>query len=167
MENRILHLTQVVWAITQLVYWIRTGNTSKSIQKLSISSIWATFPFRPRSKLVGLDAELNYAPNPSSFRNNPSCIANPDRKSRIWCYKIFDVSEPDSWQIWSGSCKDSLFFPEETTKSWKKCVATEFQDPVRIQNKIFKDPDKFTIDFEPWFSQETTNSWKKRVAMEL
>jgi len=81
--------------------------------------------------------------------------------------KIFDVSVQDPWQIWPASCKDSLFFPEETTKSWKKRVATEFQDPVRIRNKIFKDPDKFTIAFEPGFSQETTNSWKKRVATEL
>ena len=78
--------------------------------------------------------------------------------------KIFDVSVPDPWQIWPGSCKDSLFFPEETTKSWKKCEATEFQDPLRIRNKIFKDPYKFTIAFESGFSQETDKSWKKRIA---
>jgi hypothetical protein len=36
-------------------------------------------------KPLGLDAELNSAPNPSGFRNNPSRIANPDKKCRIWC----------------------------------------------------------------------------------
>jgi len=64
--------------------------------------------------------------------------------------KIFDVSAPDPWQIWSGSCKDSLFFPEEKTKSWKKCVATEFQDPVRIsiiQNGKKKISDHIFQDF--------------------
>lgn len=50
-------------------------------------------------------------------------------------------------------------------ESWKKCVATKFQDPVRIQTKIFKDPDKFTIVFGSWLSQETAKSWEKRVAM--
>ena len=59
------------------------------------------------------------------------------------------------------------FFPEETNKSWKKCEATEFQDPVRIRNKIFKDPDKFTIAFESGFSQETDRSWKKCEATEV
>ena len=81
--------------------------------------------------------------------------------------KIFDVSAPDLWKIWSGSCKDMHFFPEETTESWKKRVATEFQDPVRIWNKIFKDPDKFTIVFESRSSQEIDKSWKKRVATEF
>ena len=80
---------------------------------------------------------------------------------------IFDVSAPDPLQISSGSCKDSFFFPEETTKSWKKRVATEFQDPFRIRNKIFKDPAKFTIVFQPGFGQEIDNSWKKRVATEF
>jgi len=81
--------------------------------------------------------------------------------------KILDVSAPDPWKIWSGSCKDSLFFPEETTKSWKKRVATEFQVPVRIRNKIIKDPDKFTVVFERGSSQEIDKSWKKRVATEI
>ena len=30
--------------------------------------------------MVPFDAELNSAPNPSDFRNNPSSIANPDRE---------------------------------------------------------------------------------------
>jgi hypothetical protein len=30
--------------------------------------------------MVPFDAELNSTPNPSAFRNNPSCIANPDRE---------------------------------------------------------------------------------------
>ncbi len=42
------------------------------------------------------------------------------------------------------------------SKTWNKCVATEFQDPVKISNKIFNDPEKFTIDFELEKSQETT-----------
>ena len=78
--------------------------------------------------------------------------------------EIFDVSAQDPWKIWSGSCKDSLFFPEERTKSWKKCVATGFQDPDRIPIKIFKDSDKFTIDFESGLSQEIDDSWEECVA---
>ncbi len=31
-------------------------------------------------KIEPLDAEFNSAPNPSRFRNNPSRIANPDKK---------------------------------------------------------------------------------------
>ncbi len=38
------------------------------------------FPRRPPSKLVSSDVELNSAPNPSGFRDNPTSIANPDRQ---------------------------------------------------------------------------------------
>jgi hypothetical protein len=62
--------------------------------------------------------------------------------------KFFDISVAYFCQIQLGSCKDSPFFPKETTKSWNKCVATELQDPIRIQIRIFKDPDKFTIVFQ-------------------
>jgi hypothetical protein len=62
--------------------------------------------------------------------------------------KFFDISVADPCQIRPGSCKDSTFFPKETTKSWKKCVATELQDPIRIRIRIFKDPSQFTITFE-------------------
>jgi len=31
-------------------------------------------------KIAPFDAELNSVPNPSGFRNNPSDIANPERK---------------------------------------------------------------------------------------
>jgi hypothetical protein len=30
--------------------------------------------------MAPFDAELNFVPNPSGFRSNPSNIANPDRK---------------------------------------------------------------------------------------
>ena len=79
--------------------------------------------------------------------------------------KMFDASAQDPWKIWSGSCKDSLFFPEETTKSWKKRVGIVFKDPDKISNKIFKDPDKFIIVF--WIRIELGNdkSWKKCVGI--
>ncbi len=40
----------------------------------------AVFARQPPSKLVSSDAELNSAPNPSGFRDNPTSIANPDRQ---------------------------------------------------------------------------------------
>ena len=46
--------------------------------------------------------------------------------------KIFDVSVLDLWQIHPESCEDSLFFPEETIKSWRKRAVTEFRDPGRV-----------------------------------
>ena len=45
------------------------------------------FPLWTFSKLVVLDAELNSAPNRSSFRNNPSFLANPNRKYLDICPK--------------------------------------------------------------------------------
>ncbi len=77
------------------------------------------------------------------------CVNEFHKKYKIFhtLGKIFEVSVPDPSQIWPGSCKDSLFFPEETTDSWKKRVAVKFKDPARIQNKIFNDPEKFTIAF--------------------
>ena len=70
------------------------------------------------------------------------------------------------WESLEGSFRilEPQGIVQEILDSWKKCVATEFQDPDRIQNKIIKDPDKFTIIFEPGLSQEIDNSWKKRVA---
>ncbi len=35
---------------------------------------------QPPSKMVSSDAELNSAPNPSGFRENPTSKANPDRQ---------------------------------------------------------------------------------------
>jgi len=72
---------------------------------------------------------------------------------RIWSVyvsleKILYVSAPDPFQIWYGFCKNSSFFPKKTTKFWKKRVTTEFQDHVKIQSKIFKDPDMFIIVFQ-------------------
>ncbi len=40
----------------------------------------AVFGRRPPSKLVSSDVELNSAPDPSGFRDNPTSIANPDRQ---------------------------------------------------------------------------------------
>jgi hypothetical protein len=38
------------------------------------------FTRQPPSKLVSSDVELNSAPNPSGFRDNPTNIANPERQ---------------------------------------------------------------------------------------
>ncbi len=38
----------------------------------------AVFARQPPSKLVSSDVELNSAPKPSGFRDNPTNIANPD-----------------------------------------------------------------------------------------
>jgi hypothetical protein len=45
----------------------------------------ALFVRSPLLKIAPFDAKLNSAPNSNGFRNNPSNIANPDKKSRIWC----------------------------------------------------------------------------------
>ena len=63
--------------------------------------------------------------------------------------KIFDVSVPGPSRILSGSFKDMLLFPKETTLSWKQCVATKSSDPDRIQTRKFKIPAAFLIDFSP------------------
>jgi hypothetical protein len=56
-------------ALGKLVFWVKV----------------VVFARRPLLEVVPFDAELNSAPNPSAFRNNPSCIANRAKKSRIWC----------------------------------------------------------------------------------
>ena len=57
-----------------------------------------------------------------------------------------------------------LFFPEETLKSWTKCVATKCAGSFQDWNEKIKDPIRFVIVFCSGFSQEIDKSWTKRVA---
>ena len=43
------------------------------------------FDRQPPPESSPIDAEFNSAPNPCSISANPSGIANPEKKSRIWC----------------------------------------------------------------------------------
>ena len=78
-------------------------------------------------------------------------MLKPQSKSLTFPHQILARSGQDSARIRN-------FFPEETASSRKMRVATKWQDPDRIQNKIFKDPDKFIIVFETGLSQGTSDS---------
>jgi hypothetical protein len=67
---------------------IANPDTEYLVKPLETLVFWVkvvVFARRPLLKVVPFDAEFNSAPNPSAFRNNPSCIANRAKKSRIWC----------------------------------------------------------------------------------